>query len=160
MLVGVRDASSGSYKMALLSAFGIDHTILIQFGIFSLAFFTLTFALFKPYTDAFEQRESRTTGGEQAAEETVKKAGELRLVYEARAREVNSEIKKIFDSYREEAHHESQKIISRARSEAQQLLDQTRQRVSLELDGARQKLHDEVPAMAQIIVAKLLAKKA
>lgn len=144
--------------MALLSSLGIDHTIFIQFGIFALAFFTMTFALYKPYLDAYEQREAKTTGGEQAAEEIIKKAGDLRVRYETRAREVNGEIKKIFDGYREEASRESEKIVSKAKNEAQQLIDQARNKVTAELSSAQAKMKDEVPVLAKVIVSKLLSK--
>lgn len=144
--------------MSLLSALGIDHTIFIQFGIFFVTFFFLTFVLYKPYYLAFAAREAKTTGGEQAAEEIVKKASDLRVQYENRAREVSGEIKKIFDNYREEAGRESEKIVSKAKGEAQQLIDQARAKVSVEMAAAQQKLKEEVPTLAKVIVSKLLSK--
>lgn len=145
--------------MTLLSALGIDQTIFIQFGLFAVVFFFLTFFLFKPYAKALEQREQRTVGGEAAAEETVRRAAELRQRYEVRAREVSAEIKKIFDNYRAEASQESEKIVSKARTQAQQMIEQGRSKLTEDLGAARARLKEEIPVLSQAIVAKLLSKK-
>ncbi len=120
---------------------------------------SLMLIAYVPYTEAYLKRQVTTTGGEAIVEDIAKKAGELRSHYEARAREVSTEIKKIFDSYREEASKESDQIVSKARGEAQKVIEQTRNRVSNEINEAQKKLKEEVPVLSKVIVGKLLSKK-
>lgn len=145
--------------MSLLIALGIDHTLFFQFGVFFVTLLALMFIVFVPYTDAYLKRQQTTTGGDSVVEEIAKKAGDLRSHYEARAREVSSEVKKIFDAYREEANQESDRILTKARSEAQQTIDKTRNKVSAEINDAQKKMKEEIPVLAKVIVGKLLSKK-
>ena len=146
--------------MEVLHALGIDSTVLFQFVIATFAFFALSTLVYKPYTDALIEREKRTKGGEEAAVELSKQAGELRLAYEKKAREISTQIKSIFDSQRGEATREHEMIVSKSRNETTKLIDETRHRVSTELADASTKMKEETPQIAQAMVAKLLSKKA
>lgn len=145
--------------MSLLIALGLDHTLFFQIGVFLITFMSLMFIVFVPYTDAYLKRQQTVTGGESVVEEIAKKAGDLRTHYEARAREVSSEIKKIFDSFRDEASKESEKVVSKARGDAQQVIEKTRNKVSAEISEAQKKMKEEAPVIAKAIVGKLLSKK-
>jgi len=144
--------------MAILNQLGINQTIFFQFVIFAIAYITLYFLVFKPYTAALTEREVRTKGGEELAGELHRQAQELQSNYEKKARHINSQIKEIFDQYRTEAGKETDAIVGKARSEAQALMEKARQKVTAEISNAEKKLHDDVPQVAQAIASKLLAK--
>lgn len=146
--------------MAVLHALGIDVTVLLQFVVASFAFFALSTLVFKPYTDALLEREKRTKGGEEAAADLTKKAADLRATYEKKAREVSSQIKAIFDSFRAEAGKEHEVIVSKARAQAGTVLETARKQAAAEMLAASQKMKEEVPQVSQAIVSKLLSKKA
>lgn len=146
--------------MAVLQALGIDVTVVFQFTIAAMTFIALSILAFKPYLDALIEREKRTKGGESEAVEFAKQAVEMRAVYEAKAREVSSKIKTIYDSYRTEGSKEYNDILAKARADSQKIIDETRTRVSLELTEASKKLKEEIPQIASAISQKLLSKKA
>ena len=146
--------------MAVLQALGIDSTVLYQFIIASFVFFALSSLVFKPYANALAERENRTKGGEEAAIELGKQSIEVRSQYEQKAREVNNQIKTIFDSFREESNREYESIVSKARAESQKMIDETRARVSVEISEASKRMKEEVPQLAQAMASRLLSKKA
>lgn len=146
--------------MEVLHALGIDSTVLYLFVIATFAFFALSSIAFGPYTEALLEREKRTKGGEEAAVELSKQAGEMRLAYEKKAREISTQIKSIFDAHRGEAAREQEALISKSRAETAKLVEETSRRVSTELVEASKKMKEETPAIAQAMVAKLLSKKA
>lgn len=145
--------------MSLFSALGIDHTFFIQFAVFALAFFTLTFGVYKPYAEAFQKREVRTTGSSDVTLEIVRKAQELRQRYESEARDISGQIKGIFEKHRQEAAVEADSLLTKARHEAQQKLEVTRSKVSNEIRAAEQEIKNEIPALSELVVRKLISKK-
>ena len=72
--------------MEILAQLGLNVSFFFQFVIFAIAYIALSQILFKPYTAAYKQRESRTKGGEEIAQETEKVTQELRKRYESKAR--------------------------------------------------------------------------
>jgi len=146
--------------MAVLQALGIDSTIFFQFIIATLSFFALESLVYKPYADALAQRINRTTGGEEEAHHLIKDSADLRARYEQRARELNSQTKTIFDSYREETQKQYDAILAKARSESQQLMDATRAKVAQQINQASLHLQEEIPQLAQAMSSRLLSKKA
>lgn len=143
--------------MNILEQLGINHTYFYQFGIFVFSLILLQF-IFKDFQGLLVKREQRTLGGEALAKEELKKSADLHAAYEAKARALNGEIRSIYDTYRVEATAEYQKIISGARAESAKLIEESRHKVTLEITDASRKLRDEVPALAQSIVTRLLAK--
>ncbi|PWU22599.1 MAG: hypothetical protein C5B49_00375 [Bdellovibrio sp.] len=159
MILGAQKPTGNLKSMSFFEALGIDHTIILQFVLFSIAFFSLAFGLFKPYVAALELREKKTTGSQTAALGLKDEAQDLKKNYEQKARELSSDIKTVFDTYRGEAQRESEKIIAKARSQSQALIDESRSRIAKELAEAQKKLKDEIPSITQLIVSKLLSKK-
>lgn len=146
--------------MSVLTTLGIDHTLFIQFLMFGATFFILTFGLFVPYTKALEERTQKTKGGEEMAGTLAKETEELKSQFETSARKVNSEIKGIFDQFRTEASKENEKIISSARADSTRLIDQAKTKIEQEVTQAKTKLKEDIPGLAQLMVSKLLSKKA
>ncbi len=146
--------------MAVLQALGINFTFFFQFIIASFGFFALSSLVFKPYSDALLEREKRTKGGEDEAAALLKQSMELRALYEQKAREVNGEIKAIFDSYRTDSTREYESTVSKAREEAQKVMNQSRAFVESEIAKATTRMKEEIPLLAQAISSRLLSKKA
>jgi F-type H+-transporting ATPase subunit b len=145
--------------MAILDQLGLNQSILFQFIIFCVAYFSLTRLIFGPYAEALQKREQKTKGSEDLALEIHKKADELRARYETKAREISSSVKTVFDEYRNEANKEYEQIISRARAESAKMIESTRSRVNLEINDAQARIKAEVPVVAQEITRKLLTDR-
>ncbi|MEZ0390803.1 MAG: ATP synthase F0 subunit B [Pseudobdellovibrionaceae bacterium] len=144
--------------MAILEQLGLNSSFFFQFVIFAFAYIVLSRLVFTPYSQALEQREQRTTGGEDLAVEISKQADQLQNQYEAKAREVSGSVKTIFDEYRQGASKEYEKIVSKARSESQKLVEEARQKVTVEMSAAAAKIKAEAPIIAQEMTQRLLAK--
>ena len=146
--------------MAIIQALGINSTIFYLFVLVGFFFFVMSSLVFIPYTNALYERDHRTKGGEEEAVQLTKQSADLRSQFEARAREMNNEMKTIFDSYRDESNREYEKIVSKARQESQKLIDEARARVSGEINQAAARMKEEIPQVAQAMTSRLLSKKA
>lgn len=144
--------------MAVLQQLGLNSSVIIQFAIFVLTLFVLSQVAFGPYLKAQQERELRTKGGEDLASELLKKSDELKATYENKARQVNGEIKTIFDEYRDQANKESGDLVAKARIESQKLVEEARRQVALEISEATAKLKNEVSSVSNAITKKLVAK--
>lgn len=142
--------------MAILNQLGINHTTFYCFLIFIVTFFFLKEILFRPYYLAFEEREKRTKGGESNAKELQAQTMQLKKQYEDAAREINSQIKIIFDQSRVEGSKETEKIISEAKLSAEKVVEETRSQVSKDLKKAQDQLTLEAPSVALAITKKML----
>ncbi len=146
--------------MEMLNALGLNHTAFLQFAIFSVTFFVLTFGLFSPFAKALEERQERTKGASAASEDLVNETNSLRQQFETKARSINGEIKSIYDENRSQGVKESEKILTTAREQANSIVEKARASVAAQVTEAQRKLKDEVPVVANAIAAKLLSKKA
>ncbi|MBX3019233.1 MAG: ATP synthase F0 subunit B [Bdellovibrionaceae bacterium] len=144
----------------MLNALGLNHTAFLQFAIFSVTFFVLTFGLFSPFAKALEERQERTKGASAASEDLVNETNSLRQQFETKARSINGEIKSIYDENRSQGVKESEKILTTAREQANSIVEKARASVAAQVTEAQRKLKDEVPVVANAIAAKLLSKKA
>jgi F0F1-type ATP synthase membrane subunit b/b' len=144
--------------MNILEQLGLNHTYFFQLTLFIGTLILLGQFVFKDFTHLLELRNQQTKGSEDLAVEVQQKTAQLNSQYETRARQVNNEIKTIFDSYREDAGREYEKVVSKARTESQKLIEETRQRVSVEIEQATKRLLEEVPVVAQSMTNKLLSK--
>ena len=142
--------------MAILHQLGINYTTFYCFLIFIFTFFFLKEILFRPYFIAFEERESRTKGGEENAKDPHSKTEELKLQFEEEARDLNAEIKSIFDETRGLATKEYEKVVYEARKQAEQVIEENRSRVSGEMKKAQEQLKLEAPGVALTITKKML----
>lgn len=145
--------------MAIFEALGINSSVFFQFLIFVITIVFLSQVTFSAYAEALEKRDQKTVGSAGVASEIQKSALELNQQYESRAREVNSEIKTIYASYREQAAKEYESLMSKAREESLKTLESARARVSVEINEAARKLKEETPALSQAITQKLLSKE-
>lgn len=144
--------------MDIITQLGINKTVYIQFFIYLISFVILYSLVFKGYFAAAVERELRTKGGEELAQDVALKSTELYAEYEKQARAINSDIKAIYDEYKEVASKETQEIIGEAKNEAQLKTEQMRKKITAELKDATEAAKLEVPKLAQEITNKMLKK--
>lgn len=144
--------------MELLHALGINAYSIIQFFIFVCTFSALIVFVFNPYAEALEQRNQRTKGGEELAEDYQKKTVELQSEYQEKARAVNGEISAIFQKKRAEAVAEQNKKIADAKAEATAAIEKNRGALRASAATATAELQGQVSSMALLITNKLLGK--
>lgn len=144
--------------MEIIQQLGINGTALIQFGIFICIFFFLNLYLFTPYYKALEERENRTLGGEDLAQEFLKKSTELQSEYQSKAKEVAKKIKDIYDSLRADANKEHEALLNKARSEASSLLEANNQKIAQSIQATTAALRSETTNVSVAITQKLLGK--
>ncbi len=144
--------------MEIIQQLGINSTVYSQFALFLFTFIILNQLVFKNYLAAFEAREQRTKGGEELAVELHEETKEIYNKYESKAREINSEVNDIFSQFRAEATKQYEQIVSSARNESNKTIEEARAKILLETKKAESQLQQEVPAIANAITQKLLAK--
>ncbi|HEY8270053.1 MAG TPA: ATP synthase F0 subunit B [Pseudobdellovibrionaceae bacterium] len=144
--------------MEIIHQLGINGTVFIQFGIFICAFFFLNLYVFTPYYKALEEREKRTLGGEDLAQEFQKKSTELHSEYQTKAKEVTKKIKDIYDSHRLDALKEFDSLVSKARSEAHTLLEANNRQIIQSIQATSAALRAETTSVSVAITQKLLGK--
>ena len=70
-----------SQVLEILTSLGIDATVLYQFLIFFVAFFSMNHIVFKPYLKAYDERLRRTDGGEEQAKNLQDAAAKIEEQY-------------------------------------------------------------------------------
>ncbi len=144
--------------LSLLSALGVNQTIWIQLACFLVSYLALTQLIFKPYMKAYHERENRTVGNEESAIRIIEEAQELTHNYEKKARELNSEIKHLYDLKRSEAMKDYEAFIKTARENSTAAIEVARDKISHEVEAARKKLVSEIPAVSSAIASRLVGK--
>lgn len=145
--------------MELLSALGLNSTIVPQFLVFLVAYLALTQLVFKPYLAAFEQRQQATFGNQESAEQILEEAKQIQQRYEIKAREVNAEIRSLFEAARKDSAKIQEQLVSEARAEAEQQTKTNRDKIRTGVQAAREDLKKYVPELAQAISNRLLGKE-
>ena len=145
--------------MDILLSLGIDHTVGYHFLLFVVVFLFLSQFVFKPYFSAYKERANRTIGGQENAQQLIAETEKLHLEYERKARAMNKEHKKIFDTRRSEALHAHDEVIQKAKVQAQEYLDTARGKINGELKAARQEVSTEVSSISDLIVNKVAGRE-
>jgi F0F1-type ATP synthase membrane subunit b/b' len=142
--------------MAILHQLGINYTTIYCLVIFLTTFFVLKSLVFEPYYNALAEREKRTKGGEHSAKEIHQKTLEVKTLYESEARDLNSEVKSIFDESRLLATKEYSQLVNDARQNAEHYIEKVREQVGAEIKKASEQMKLEIPIVAQAITKKML----
>lgn len=145
--------------MELLKSLGIDGTLWIHIACFAVGYLSLSNFVFKPYAKALSEREKRTVGGEELAQQLLVQAGEINSNYEQKAKAISASIRAEYDKNRVEALRESESLISSARQEASKLLESSRMKIASEIGAAKSALASEVPAITSAIATKMAGKE-
>ncbi|RYZ85581.1 MAG: hypothetical protein EOP04_15640 [Proteobacteria bacterium] len=144
--------------MEIIHQLGINQSAFIQFAIFISIFFFLNAYVFTPYYKALEERENRTSGGEDLAAEFQKKTTDLQTEYQAKAKDLSAKIKSIYDAQRAEAAKEYEVIVTKARGEATGLLETNDRAIAQSIQSTAAALKAETTNVAVAITQKLLGK--
>lgn len=142
----------------MLNQLGINSTSLIQFAIFIITFFALIKLVYEPFAKALLERQKRTLGSAEIADEIGRKSIELHSEYSVKAREIHSVISEIYKVVKAEATNEYDKIISRAREEAKQLIEKNRRANEAEVEKIQKDLEPLKPGIVLAITNKMLGK--
>ncbi|MEK6555539.1 MAG: hypothetical protein AABZ31_09890 [Bdellovibrionota bacterium] len=145
--------------LGIFTSLGVNSTIWIQLGIFLVAYVLFTTIVVKPYYKAFQERQSKTVGSEEAAETLTDQTRELEAAFQRKARELNLDIKDIYDQAKTEAAREQLKIQTESREKSKAQLEAARAKLKDEYNRAREELIKEAPQVGQLIKERLLAKE-
>ena len=143
----------------LLQVLKLDATILPQFLIFLVAYIALSQLVFKPYMKAFDLRKEATVGGKEIADQLLLETQNIHFNYETKAREINSEIKVIYDGARKEATRRQEELVQSARQQAEELIKKSREEIRESVIKTREDLKKQVPELSQTISDRLLGKE-
>ncbi len=143
----------------ILQSLGINSTLFIQLGVFLIVFAFIWALAFGPYFKAFLIREENTTGNQEEASQLIAKTRELEGVYQHKAREMNTDIKAIFDEERLAGQKQHERIMLDAKDKAKAAMDKTKAAILEQYNRAREELIKEAPALGKSIAARLLSKE-
>ena len=143
----------------LLQVLKLDATILPQFLSFLVAYIALSRLVFMPYMKAFDLRRDATVGGKEVADQLILETQKIHFHYETKAREINTEIKTIFDSARKEATKRQEELLRSAREEAEVEMKKSRDEISKSVSKTREELKKQIPELSQTITNRLLGKE-
>lgn len=114
----------------------------------------LTKLLYKPVKKFLQERKERISNQIDSAEQRLKEAESLKLEYESKLKEIETEKAEILASARERAKLNETQIIDEAKKEAQIL----KERATLDIQRAEEKAKDDI--MKQIIeVSSLMTSR-
>jgi F0F1-type ATP synthase membrane subunit b/b' len=145
---------------AILSSLGINSTLYIHFVIFFVAYLALSQLVFKPYLKAFEARQKATVGSADVTSALWKETEALRAEYQAKAREINAEIKTVVDDIKKEALAAYQAETQKSQQAYLEQLDQLKVRVETARTQAMAMVDQEVPSVSKAISDRLLGRNA
>jgi F0F1-type ATP synthase membrane subunit b/b' len=140
----------------ILIALGVNKTVFAQFVIFIVAFIFLKYFIFSPYLAAYEERRRRTVGVVGAGKELQIEIESLEAQFTKQARNLNDQIKVVFDEKRAKAQKESSVILSEAQKLAQEKLTIGKKETQDAYLGAKGQLKTLVPELGQTIKQRLL----
>jgi F-type H+-transporting ATPase subunit b len=144
----------------LIISLGINPTLWVQLAIFLVTFAVLNFVVFKPYFKAFEERERRTVGSKEGTEQILIETSQLQSQYETEARQINDQIKSVFDLARQTAVADQAKIVNEARDQSAEKIKFSRADLEREIVVARQTLRKDITDIGSSITEKLIGKEA
>ncbi len=146
--------------MEMFTSLGLNYTLFVQMGVFLAVFIVLKKVLFEAYFAAFRERKERTVGQAEAAERYIHEAKQLEEKFSAKASAINSQFKAIYDKTRADAMKEYDRVIQEARSKSKTWTEQARTKIQKEVREAHDQMIPDVPAIGQLITAKMLGKEA
>ena len=133
-----------------------DFTLVIQLLSFFVLFFILNKLLFVPFAELLAERESRTEGAEESAEESLAAAGRMKADIETQISEARVAALAEAEKLRRTTREDEAAIFESAKSEATAELAQLREGIARERENAAQTLRGEAQALADGMVAAVL----
>lgn len=122
-----------------------------------LLFGVLTFLLYKPVRNALQKRTEKIEGQLQQAAEELKKAEELRALYEKKADEVMRERDEILADARKLAAESSARLIAEAKKEADLVREKAATNVELEWERAENEMRTAIIDVSAVMAEKFVS---
>lgn len=144
--------------LGIFSSLGVNSTIWIQLGLFLTIYFVFNALVVKPYFNAYLIRQEKTVGSQEHANALTDQARELESAFQRKARELNQDIKEIYDQARAEALVEQNKIQNESRSAAKNKIESAREKLKDEYNRAREELLKEAAGVGQTIKERLFSR--
>lgn len=143
----------------IINALGINSTLWVQLGVFVFSYLVLSRLVFSPYYRAFHERQSRTVGDQYEAEKISKQALALEEQYKNKIRDLNNEVKSIYDAAKLQAAREQDQIQNEAKEKAKATIDRAREKIQGEVNKAREDLIKQTPQLSQAITSVLISQE-
>ena len=145
--------------LSIISSIGINETLFIHLGMYLFAFVVLYVLVFNPYYRFSEQRRTLTSGSFESVEKMEKQIRKNEEIYQTRARQINEEISLIFRDQRNEAHRESDKIVSEAQDHSKDLAQQSKQQLVSQMHQAQEQIGVISKDVSVAIVQRILDRR-
>lgn len=140
----------------MANAIDLDLTSVLAFVVLIVAMLFLKFALIDPYVEIIDERDRRTEGAKEGAEDLVARAQETLLSYESQlasarrdAMDLRTELRSLGESNRESE-------LATARDDAAKALASKRGQIATQLKVADQAVEREAQELSQLLVARVL----
>jgi F-type H+-transporting ATPase subunit b len=137
----------------------LDYSLFIQIGLFLLLWVFLSRFVFHPFLRMLEQREQRTDGTLNDAQNLAEEAEQLKASYEQAIAKSTEEGNAIKESIRREAAQTREQLLDQARQDTAHFLRTARTEIQVELEKGRATAVIEAEAIAQQMAEKILARK-
>jgi F-type H+-transporting ATPase subunit b len=132
--------------------------LIVQGVIFLLVLWFLNKILFKPILKILRDREERTEGFLNQADQVDEKAEKTLEQYNEKFRQAKKEALELKRKIILEGAGRREVVIDKARKEAQGFLEEMRKSIVEEAERTKQTLHQQVDAIGQIIAQKALGR--
>lgn len=120
----------------ILVQLGANQTVYIQIGLFIVAITFLTTVVYNPYFKAADLRHQKTKGADAVAKDAASEAKSLAIIYQTKAREINSKIKDVFDNEKNKALRQAAEVISKAKIQAEESANKSRKNIEDQMKAA------------------------
>jgi len=137
----------------------IDSTFVIQIVSFLVLWAVLKALLFDPVLRVLHQREARTRGSLEAAEQLRTQASAFQTEHATSIREVRREVFEQADESRKASTAEERKAVTAARDAAATAITRVRSDIEIQIREARALLSREAAELAQQAADKVLGRK-
>jgi F-type H+-transporting ATPase subunit b len=141
------------------SIIDLDGTMLVQLGLFFVAYLILYTFVFRPMVALFAAREEAIDGAKEEARRLVAEADGLDANFQQKLDGVRVEAGAQRDALRKEGAQREARILADARAATDAELDAAERKLESEAQKLRQDLEAKIPALASDIATRLLARK-
>ncbi|NLY93170.1 MAG: ATP synthase F0 subunit B [Myxococcales bacterium] len=141
------------------SIIDLDGTILVQLGLFFVAYLILYTLVFKPMIALFAAREEAIDGAKEEARRLVAEADGLDADFQAKLDAVRAEAGSQRDALRKEGAQREAQILAEARAATDAELEAAEKKLDAEAARLRKELDAKIPELASEIASRLLARK-
>lgn len=154
--INILDVRKMSQVIEILTSLGIDETVFMQFAVFFLAYISMNFIVFKPYMAAYNERMSRTVGGQELAEKMLSEAAEKEETFKNTARDLNQKIRESFQQWDSKAKQETESILADAKQQSEVELKKAQKDLELAVEQVRGDLKTHVTQLSKNIQDKIV----